>query len=108
MNHIIKHVANKFYLGETLDTLYGEIDYEIDDKNRLVVTHTYVNPNYRGQGLANLLLDEVIKLATDQKQFIVPLCSFAYKVLHSSDKYAYLLDPMDSENGPNPCEWKPK
>lgn len=57
MEHIIKTTKQKFYLGDSLETLYGEIDYEIDDKNRIVVSHTYVNPMYRGQGLANLLLN---------------------------------------------------
>lgn len=108
MEHIIKTTKQKFYLGDSLETLYGEIDYEIDDKNRIVVSHTYVNPIYRGQGLANLLLNEVINLATKNKQYIVPRCSFAYKVLHASSQYQYLLDPDDKEFGPDPCEWKPK
>jgi len=106
MEHLIKCNNNKFYMGESLDKLYAEIDFEIDDKNRIVVTHTYVNPDYRGQGLANLLLNEVIKLAEASKQYIIPECSFAHKVLTSFPKYKHLLDPNEPDQGGGSCSWR--
>jgi predicted GNAT family acetyltransferase len=42
MDLTIKSIPNKFYIGESPQNMIGEIDYYVDEKNRIVVSHTYV------------------------------------------------------------------
>jgi predicted GNAT family acetyltransferase len=84
--------------------LIGEIRYHLDAANRFVVTHTYVDPTYRGQGIANQLLDQVINQATIEKKYIYPVCSFAVKVLQHQ-RYQHLWDPKEGSPTGGACTW---
>lgn len=43
--------------------------------------HTEVSSDYRGQRIANRLLDALIEAAKEQGAEIVPVCSFVVKVM---------------------------
>lgn len=58
--------------------LVGEVTY-LEEGEDYVLNHTYVNPDYRGQGYAEKLVDEVVKLARNKNKKIVPTCSYAIK-----------------------------
>jgi len=90
MNHVIQKDKQGYYLTDG-SNIYGRIDFNIDNKDRIVITHTFVSPDFRGQGLAPLLLNEVIKLAETEHRLIIPICSFASKVLEGNPKYKHLL-----------------
>lgn len=69
-------------------TILAEIDFPmIPNKNAIVITHTFVHPDLRGQGIANQLLDAVIDIATHDGLKIQPKCSFAKKVFDTTPKY---------------------
>jgi uncharacterized protein len=93
----------RFYIEKDQEDI-AVIDYHIDEKNRLVVTHTYVDPSLRGQGIANQLLNKVITLAEAGKQYIYPICSFAVKVLQHS-RYQHLWDPEEGMPDGGSCTW---
>jgi len=93
----------RFYL-EKDNQLLAVIDYHTDEKNRLVVTHTFVDPSLRGQGIANQLLNQVIALAEAAKQYIYPICSFAVKVLQN-ERYQHLWDPDEGRPDGGACTW---
>jgi predicted GNAT family acetyltransferase len=84
--------------------LIGEIRYHLDNDNRFVVTHTYVDPTFRGQGIANKLLDQIIEIATKEKKYIYPICSFAVKVLQEA-QYQHLWDPKEGSPTSGSCTW---
>ena len=46
-------------------------------QDKATINHTYTDPNYRGQGIADKLLELVIKTLKQEKREIIPLCSFA-------------------------------
>ena len=93
----------RFYIEKDKENI-AIIDYHIDEKNRLVVTHTYVDPSLRGQGIANQLINKVIALAEAGKQYIYPMCSFAVKVL-SHSRYQHLWDPDEGMPEGGSCTW---
>ena len=65
---------------------------EIEDEGeRWVVTHTEVDPSYGGQGIARRLIEEVIAAARRDGAKIVPLCSYADKMMRRTDEYADVL-----------------
>jgi hypothetical protein len=104
MKYMIQHENNRFWIADPQSQLIGEITYHLDQEQRYVITHTFVNPSYRGQGIANQLLDQVIQLATTEKRYIYPICSFAVKVLQNV-RYQHLWDPKEGEPTGGSCTW---
>ncbi|MEY3432057.1 MAG: hypothetical protein RIS53_955 [Bacillota bacterium] len=104
MPYPILHQPQRFWMEDQHHQLIGEIEYHLDAQKRYVVTHTFVNPAYRGQGLANQLLDQIIALARKEKRYIYPLCSFAVKVLQNP-RYQDLWDPLEGEPNGGACTW---
>jgi predicted GNAT family acetyltransferase len=80
--NIETHPKNIGFVATHNGKIMGEILYH-KDQNNLVITTTYVNPHDRGQGIANHLLKAVVQLARANRQKIIPLCSFAHKVLQA-------------------------
>lgn len=78
--------GNKFYIKEN-DNIVGEIYYEFDDMDRMVATHTYVNPKYRGQGIAGMLLKRLVEHARKMNKKIVPVCSYVLKAFEQNEEY---------------------
>jgi predicted GNAT family acetyltransferase len=85
----------------------GYIHFYEDDRHRYVVDATVVDPSFRGQGLANHLMNAVIELARVEKKYIYPLCSFAVRVLEN-ERFHDLWDPQEgSPVGGGYCAWLP-
>ena len=65
---------------------------EIEEEGgRWVITHTEVAPAYGGQGIARRLIEEVIAAARRDGAKIVPLCSYAAKMMRGKAAYADVL-----------------
>jgi predicted GNAT family acetyltransferase len=77
----------------------GEITYFFDQKNNLVVDHTGINPAYRGQGLAQKLVEAVLKMAEEEKLKIIPICPYVLAYFQSHPEHIALWnqDPHDYE-----------
>ena len=54
----------------------AQMVYEIIQNGDLWVTHTYTNPDYRGQGLAGQLFKILVDKARQRKVRIVSNCSY--------------------------------
>ena len=67
---------------------FAEIE---DEDGRRVITHTEVDPAYGGQGIARRLIEEVIAAAQRDGAKIVPLCSYAAKMMQGKAAYADVL-----------------
>ena len=48
---------------------------------RWVISHTEVDPAYRGQDIAHRLIEEIIAAARREGRKIVPVCSYAAKMM---------------------------
>ncbi len=59
------------------DKEVGEVTFVPAGDHSWVVDHTFVNPHYRGQGIAQELIRQVVNKALEKELKIVPLCSFA-------------------------------
>ncbi len=58
-------------------TLVGKIEFPLDDDGNMVITHTFVSPDYRGQGIAGKLMERVLEIARQNNRKVVPECSYA-------------------------------
>ena len=104
MNMTLLNEPGRYWFEDDHKQLIGEIRYHLDNANRFVVTHTYVDPSFRGQGIANKLLDQIITVATQEKKYIYPVCSFAVKVLQHG-QYEHLWDPKEGSPTGGSCTW---
>ena len=68
----------------------GECEFRVLD-NTWTITHTGVRPGYEGQGIAKMLVENVIKEARVRKARIFPLCSYARKMMTGKNEYKDVL-----------------
>ena len=74
------------------DVQIGECEFLISG-NRWTLTHTGVRPGFEGQGIARMLVEKVIEEARRRKAHIVPVCSYARKMMLGREAYRDVLAP---------------
>ena len=82
-----EHCRSAAYDGERR---VGVAEFDAQDR-RWVITHTEVDPAYGGQGIARRLIEEVIAAARRDGAKIVPVCSYAEKMMRRKEAYADVL-----------------
>lgn len=83
--------ANKFYVGENIQNPLAEITFVESGKARLVIDHTYVSSDLRGQGVAGQLVDNVVQYAREEGKKILPLCPYAKDKIEKNEDYHDVL-----------------
>lgn len=58
----------------------GECQYEIKNGSWYIM-HTGVRPEFGGRGIARMLVEKVVEEANKRNVKVVPICSYAQKVL---------------------------
>jgi predicted GNAT family acetyltransferase len=88
----IKQGNNAFYIGDRKKPL--AIITFVPDKqnnNNIIVKHTYVSEDLRGQGIAFKLLQKVAGYARDNRKKIIPECPYVKKVMEEDSSFSDLL-----------------
>ncbi len=88
----IKRGNQRFYIGENETATKAEITWVPSGNNVIIVDHTHVSEELRGQGIAQLLVDQVATMAREEGLTIIPTCPYAKKILEGSEKYSQLLE----------------
>ena len=70
--------------------LIGECEFEVSG-TKWIITHTGVRPNYKGQGIAKLLVECVIEEARKNQVKVLPICSYAKKMMIEKEEYKDVL-----------------
>ncbi|MCX7883253.1 MAG: N-acetyltransferase [Brevinematales bacterium] len=68
------------------------VEYEISSKGDIRITHTYVHPDLRGQGIAAQLLETLSQWAKKENHRITPLCSYAIRFYQHHKEYLPLVN----------------
>ncbi|MFG6116127.1 GNAT family N-acetyltransferase [Halobacillus sp. MO56] len=79
----------KFYVGEDEQHPLAEITFL--EKDHLVVVHTYVSEELRGQGMAAKLVDKMVDYAREEQKKIDPKCDYTEKKLKQNPDYHDVL-----------------
>ncbi|MHA6252652.1 GNAT family N-acetyltransferase [Oceanobacillus sp. CAU 1775] len=87
----IKKAENKFYIGESIKRPLAEITFIQSGKQLVVIDHTYVSDELRGQGIAGKLLEEVVQYARSNNKKIKPLCVYAKQKMEDTAEYHDVL-----------------
>ena len=82
-----EHFRSAAYDGETR---VGVAEFDAQDE-RWVITHTEVDPAYGGQGIARRLIEVLIEAARSDGAKIVPVCSYAEKMMRGKEEYTDVL-----------------
>lgn len=69
------------------DKMIGECQYNIDRTGNWVIMHTGVRPEYNGRGIAKRLVECVIEAARERGVKIIPLCSYAQRMMIGKGEY---------------------
>ncbi|WP_313374414.1 GNAT family N-acetyltransferase [Chishuiella sp.] len=64
-----------FELVDETDNTVGELTFMLKDK-QMLINHTGVNPELRGQGWAEKLVLEAVDYARKNQLKIIPFCSY--------------------------------
>lgn len=59
---------------------------------RIVFTHTEIDPAFGGRGLGTVLIGAALEDARDRGQQIVPICPFVAKYVHEHPEFVPFLD----------------
>ena len=90
----IKHTetTNNGLFEAWLDDVHvGELTYRRTTTERMVIDHTRVFEGFEGQGIARQLVMAAVDFAQQNGRIIVPVCSYARKVLTRTDEYKDIL-----------------
>ncbi len=69
----------------------GRMSYTLAGKSTIIIDHTEVNNEYRGQNIGKRILMEVINYARENKIKIIPLCPFAKSVFDRTEEIRDVL-----------------
>lgn len=88
----IKQSNNKFYVGENPDAPLAAMSFVPSGTDKLIIDHTEVSDNLRGQGAGDKLLAAVVEYSRENGRKIIPLCPFAKARMEKSpEKYSNIL-----------------
>lgn len=73
------------------DFKVGEITFIYMDKQIINVNHTYVNPKYRGKGIAKKLIEKLVEMSRNNELKILASCPYVKAELSNSYKYNDLI-----------------
>lgn len=69
----------------------GEMVWSTVDKQTIQVDHTLVNEAYRGQGIAQQLMTEMVAHGRSQQLKVIPVCPFVKKQFAINEEYQDIL-----------------
>lgn len=54
----------------------GEMSYVWGGDNKIIIDHTNVAPQYKGQGIGKCMFNEAVSFARNKQIKIIPVCPF--------------------------------
>lgn len=82
-----------FYMLDSNRKIFAEMYYSYSTPNKIQITHTWVDPEYRGQNLGKLLMDSLADFSRQENLKVIPICSFAiYMFEKFGSLYSDILD----------------
>ena len=94
LNYSIRIVfdeASQQALAYDGDKPIGECQYDVDSSGKWIIVHTGVRLEYNGRGIARRLVESVIEAAREHGVKIIPLCSYAQRIMIGKEEYQDVL-----------------
>ncbi|MGM0215126.1 GNAT family N-acetyltransferase [Enterococcus sp. AZ109] len=69
----------------------GEMTWSDAGEDIMIIDHTFVDPAYRGQKLAEGLVRQGVEIARRDHKKVIPLCPYAKKEFEQKNEYNDVL-----------------
>lgn len=86
----IKKGEKSFYVGDNEDEPLAKMGL-VDSGDAIIIDHTFVSEQLRGQNVGRQLLKKVVDFAKEKNKTIIPICPFANAELNKNSDYKDLL-----------------
>lgn len=80
----------RFYIDKG-DKNLAEITYVWAGEDKLIIDHTYVDEELKGQSIGNKLVVKVVEMAREKKVGVIPLCPFAKALMEKKTELQDVL-----------------
>lgn len=87
----IKKGNSSFFIGESEKNNKAIISYVADESGKITVDHTVVSDELKGQKIGSKLVKRIVEFAREENLKIVPVCSYAKKVIENTEEYRDVL-----------------
>lgn len=74
------------------NNIIGEIDFPLKKEGTVIMNHTFVDPAYRGQQIAETLFNLAIDEVQKRQLTVIPTCSYAVLQFQRHPELSFLLD----------------
>ena len=90
IHHKLEGKKGLFFVEQD-DKLLAEMVYKTAGPNKMIIEHTEVSEELRGQNVGAQLVAAAVDHARKQNRKILPLCPFAHAILHKKAEYKDIL-----------------
>lgn len=87
----VKRGNNEFYVEDQQGTKAAQITYFEQKDGEIVIDHTEVAEDLRGQGVGYQLVEHVVEKARAENKKIIPQCPYAEKQLKDNEEFHNVL-----------------
>lgn len=91
IEHRISGTHGRFYIPRTDDEAMAELVYAQTEDGRMIIEHTGVDEELRGQNIGYELVHAAVEHARKLNMKIVPVCRFAKAVFDKKPDFADVL-----------------
>lgn len=88
IKHVEKNGRGGFLIRNEEGKRVAEMTYVTSGDSGFIIDHTEVDPELRGQGVAESLLDAAVKHAREKNLKIYATCPFALRKLQGESEYS--------------------
>jgi len=80
-----------FYVGDSEENPLAEMVFTYEGKDILLIDHTFVSDELKGQSVGRQLLQKLVDWARKENKKIIPLCPFAKAEMMKNKDYVDVL-----------------
>ena len=80
-----------YFVASDAEHEAGRITYTFAGNSKIIIDHTDVNDEYRGQNIGKRILMEIVEYARENKIKIIPLCPFAKAIFEKVESIRDVL-----------------
>lgn len=90
VQHKKRDDSGMFFIEENENRI-GLMTYSTVDKNRIIIEHTEVDPEFQGKNYGYELMEAAVQYARESGLKITPVCRFAKVVFDKKKEYSDVL-----------------
>jgi len=91
MTSDIRHNEAESRFETVIDGTIAFTEYELEDSNRIVFTHTIVPEELSGRGVAGTIVKRALDHAREKNLTVVPQCAYVAAYIQRHPEYQDLL-----------------